>query len=495
MRYLVGVDIGTQSIKTSVYSEVGRLLASASREARHIHPEPGAVEEDPEFQFASVCSAIRECIATAGVDNNDVRAVGIAGQMAGVIGVDREGHAVTPYDSWLDRRCSPYIAAMQESAGDAILAVTGGAPSFNHGPKKLWWKNERPRVFEKIAKFVQPSAYCGMRMCGLGAEDAFIDPTYLHFTGFGDNALQCWNEDLCDSFAFPADKLPRIVGSHEVVGGLAKAMVETTGLREGTPVVAGCGDSAASFLSCGATQPGICVDIAGTASVFAATVDSFCPDRQKILGCGRSATPGLWHPYAYINGGGKNLSWFKDEFGGGCSFKQLDAAVAEIVLNRDLPYFVPHLGGRVSPGWPNLRGSWAGLSWDHGLTECYWAILESVALEFSIYQETLQANFQEHDLLDLRVTGGGQHSAYWNQLKANVLEVPVAAIRDGGGAAMGAAMLAGIGAGLGESIEDMADEWVSLAPPVEPEKKHGAFFAERKHRYRELVEVMNDWHN
>ena len=113
------------------------------------------------------------------------------------------------------------------------------------------------------------------------------------------------------------DKFPRIVEPSERVGRLTAEFAKDCGLPAGTPVIAGCGDTAASFLSCGATAPGICVDVAGTASVFAATTDSFAPDiHSGTLGYGRSVTPGLWHPYAYVNGGGMNLEWFRRELGG-----------------------------------------------------------------------------------------------------------------------------------------------------------------------------------
>ena len=163
------------------------------------------------------------------------------------------------------------------------------------------------------------------------------------------------------------------------------------------PVVAGCGDTAASFLAAGATREGICVDVAGTASVFAATTGTFCPDIQcKTLSCGQAATPGLWHPYAYINGGGMNLEWFRRQLASvgrrsadPVEFNSLDREASLIKPGDELPLFVPHLGGRVSPSRPHLRGAWAGLSWSHSTAHLWRAILEAVALEYGIYRQVL----------------------------------------------------------------------------------------------------------
>lgn len=490
---LLGIDIGTQSVKAALFDSNGRVLASASRASLHHQPTPGATEEDPEFQLESVFTVVRECMETSGSDSGEIAAIGIDGQMAGVIGIGVDGRAVTPYDSWLDTRCAPYIQRMQEEAGDDILRLTGNAPSFNHGPKMLWWKHERPDVFSKISKFVQPGAYAAMRLCNTPANEAFIDSTYLHFSGFADNLNLRWDDGLATAFDFPIEKLPRIVEPHATIGKVDASMAEVCGLKAGTPVIAGCGDSAASFLSCGATRPGIHVDIAGTASVFAATVRDFRPDESGVLGCGRAATPGLWHPYAYINGGGRNLTWFHQNFANRLPLKELDELAGQVERTDDLPFFIPHLGGRVSPGWPNLRGSWAGLGWNHDAGICYRAMLEGIAFEYSIYQSVLHHLLPEADASELRVTGGGQKCESWNQIKADVLQMPISAVVGGEGAPMGSALLAGYGLGLFSNLADTADQWVSLSKAAEPDISTKSYYTERKKRYEQLMLALNAW--
>lgn len=491
---LVGIDIGTQGVKAALYSADGECRAEAFEASRPHRPAPGIVEEDPEFQLASTCRLVRECIDRSGT--RDVAALGIAGQMAGVIGIGADGRAVTPYDSWLDTRCGDQITRMQTEAGDAVLGATGNSPSFNHGPKILWWQRERPTEYAQIAKFVQPGAYVAMGLCGLRADQAFMDTSYLHFSGFGDNRGKRWDAALCGRFGVAVEKLPRIVESSARVGGLAAEFARRCGLPVGTPVIAGCGDTAASFLSCGATAPGVCVDVAGTASVFAATTDAFAPDvLDGTLGCGRSVTTGLWHPYAYINGGGLNLEWFRREFGGGpdVTFDELDALAAAVPPDDALPLFVPHLGGRVSPGWPALRGAWVGLTWDHTRGELFRAVLESVALEYGLYQRALRRLLPGATFSELRITGGGEKSAVWNQLKADVLQMPIVQIENSGGALMGAAMLAGVGVGIFPNPPAAAARWVRLGRRFLPNAARAAQYHERCGRYETLITTLNDW--
>ncbi len=496
MKALIGVDIGTQGTKAALFSDDGKRLAQAFRPSRLHQPRPGVVEEDPENQYESVCRAIRQCLKTAKVDRAAVSAIGIVGQMAGVIGVGKDGRNVTPYDSWLDTRCAPYIRQMEQAAGERIVARAGGPPSFNHGPKKLWWMHERKGVYRNIAAFVQPGGYAVMRLCGLDGAKAFIDKTYLHFSGFADNARSQWDVDLCRRFGFDAAKLPAIVASTSIVGELTGAAARQCGLKPGVAVVAGCGDTAASFLACGATVEGIGVDVAGTASVFAMTTAEFRPDvESRMLACGQSAVPGLWHPYAYINGGGMNLEWFRREMAncGRTSGKdlltlaQLDALAAEIEPDRTSPMFVPHLGGRVCPAQPNLRGAWVGLTWSHTMAHLYRAVLEGVALEYAVYKQGLRKLYPRLRLRELRAIGGGEQSALWNQLKADATQTPLRRVSRSEGAPLGAAMLAGCGAGALKSLPDAARRWITLAEATCPRKALAALYAARLAQYESIL--------
>lgn len=486
--FLIGTDIGTQGTKTTVFTTGGRAEASAFQASKIRHPADGAVEEDPETQLASVCATIKKCLA--GLDPGDVKGLAIAGQMAGIIGIGPDGRAISPYDSWLDTRCAPQMKILQRKAGEEIIEKTGGPASFNHGPKVLWWKKNHPDIYHRIRSFVQPGGYVAMRLCGLGADGAFIDTTYLHFSGFADNRCSSWDGNLCRTFGVDEKKLPRIVAPHTVIGEVTPPMARRCGLRPGTPVVAGCGDTAGSFLSCGAVRAGVCVDVAGTASVFAATTNRFIADRRtQTLACGQSAVPGLWHPYAYINGGGMNLEWFRHEFAGGKRLDELDRELP--APKEDFPMFVPHLGGRNNPSWPGLRGGWAGLTREHGRAHLYYAVLESVALEYGLYRDVLRSLDRKFAMREIRVTGGGERSAAWNAIKAGVLGCPVVQMSRRGGASMGAALLAGVGTGVLPDLATAAESWAVAGAVTKPARQ--PFYARRLRKYAGLLDHLHDW--
>lgn len=499
-KHLIGVDIGTQGTKAVLYSQSGTCLANHFKPSKLLHPQAGAVEEDPEYQLNSVCETIHTCIRESGIDSKSVAAVALCGQMAGIIGLNRDGRHVTPYDSWLDTRCAAYIEKMKREAGDDILSKTGCFPSFNHGPKILWWQSEHNDIYRQIKAFVQPAGYAVMRLCGLGGEAAFIDKSYLHFSGFADNQNGIWDADLCRRFGVEIEKMPRIVDSHSIVGEITAAMASKCGLSPGTPVAAGCGDTVASFLACGATRPGICVDVSGTASVFAATTADFQPDQaEKTLGCGQAAIAGLWHPYAYINGGGMNLEWFRKEIANRgaapndapLSFKVLDSLAEASMPDTTDPVFIPHLGGRVSPSQPHLRGAWVGLEWEHTLGHLYRAVLEGVALEYGIYLHILKNLYQDLKISEIRITGGGEKSRIWNQIKADVLGVAVVQIEASEGAPMGLALLAGYAAGIFKDLDNAARQWTKTGHTTTPDPRKNELYRERLIRYRAYIQAIN----
>ena len=154
--------------------------------------------------------------------------------------------------------------------------------------------------------------------------------------------------------------------------------------------------------------------------------------------------------------------------------------------------FVPHLCGRVNPSSLGLRGAWAGLDWSHTATDLYRSVLESVALEYAIYQAAILRQVPSLRMRQLRVTGGGQRSRLWNRIKADVLQMPVVAIAGGEGAAMGSAMLAGFGVGAFGSLGEVADRWVRMTAGTRPDKSMAGHYSRRIRQYQALLEQLDE---
>src|SRR5579875_2578156 len=208
---LIGIDIGTTTTKVGVYQSSGKLIAEASRANPLRRHGPDACDQNPNDFYQGAVEAISRCLIHPEVDSGNVRAIGVAGQMAGVLGVDVDFNPSTPYDSWLDLRCSPDVSYLERELGDALIEKTGCAAMINHAPKMRWWRREEPSAYRETAKFVMPGGYVAGKLAGLSAADAFIDRTYLHFTGVADARCGCWSPELLRVVGVGEEKLPQIV--------------------------------------------------------------------------------------------------------------------------------------------------------------------------------------------------------------------------------------------------------------------------------------------
>jgi xylulokinase len=468
-KYLIGVDLGTSATKAVIYRTDGSLIAEATVEVPLYYPEPGVVEQENEDFYRTAAETVRRCVTSSGIDPRQVAAIAFDSQMAGVGSVREDFQPATRFDSWLDMRCQPYIEQLEREAGDLITRLTGCPPTCDHGPKILWWKEEQPDDYRQITKFVMPAGYVAGRMAGLKGEDAFIDYTFIHFSGFNDAQAGTWSTELTGRFGVDLDKLPRIVEPWEIIGEVTPAAAKDFGLAPGIPIAAGAGDTAAGALGAGVVRPGMVLDTAGTASVLAGCTDQFVADaRHRALLTMRSVIPGLWNPLAYIAGGGLALNWFRDQFyapGHNGASSLLDAMTAEaekIPPGADGLYFSPHLGGRICPADPAMRGAWVGFSWGHTRAHFFRAILESVAFEYAYYLNILRDNIPDLDLQVARVIGGGARSPVWNQIKADVLGVPYQRLQRGEFATWGCALIAGYAVGI---FDDLAQAAIATTQP------------------------------
>lgn len=501
-RYLIGVDLGTSATKAALYTTGGHLVSEASLDVPLYTPEPGVVEQENEDFYRTAAGAVRRCIQESGIDARQVAALAFNSQMAGIGSVDEDFRPATRFDSWLDMRCQPYIQWMEQVAGERVTRLTGCPPTCDHGPKMLWWQHERPAEYARIARFVTPAGYVAGRAAGLSGEQAFIDYTFLHFSGCSDAQAGNWSAELCDLFSIDRARLPQIVEPWRVVGEVTPAAAADFGLAAGTLLAAGCGDTAAGALGAGIVQPGMLFDVAGTAAVLASCTGSFLADAQhRALLTMRSVIPGLWHPLAYIAGGGLALRWYRDTFYNTRRgqplppdpelYDEMCAASSAVAPDADGLLFSPHLGGRICPALPEMRGAWVGFSWGHTQAHFFRAILESVALEYAFYLAIMRQQLPELQLSEARVIGGGAPSRVWNQIKASVLNVPYQRLRRAEFGAWGAAMIAGKAAGIFNDLASVAHEHAQREGELAlPDPTQSAAYAALFHKYLSLQEML-----
>jgi xylulokinase len=489
MPVFVGCDLGTMGTKAAVVDEGGRILGDAFEEVPLRSPAPGRVEQDLAEIELSAHRTIRRAVDRSG-RAGDVAGIAFSGQMSGIGSIDERFEPATYFDSWLDTRCEPYIVQMREAA-DRVTEISGCPPTYSHGPKILWWRDERPADFERIARFVVPAAYVAGRLCGLSAGEAFIDRTYVHFSNLADTAAAQWSPELLEAFRLDDRRLPRIVDPTEIVGEVGREGADLTGLPRGTPVAAGAGDQAAASLGAAVVDPGQAFDSAGTASVFAMCVSTFAPDVvQKTLIASHSVIDGVYIALAFINGGGLALRWFRDELapelsGDADAYSRLDSWAEQTEPGAGALLWYPHVQGGVLPPRPHARGAWVGLTSAHGRGHLFRAILEGIAYEYARWAAAAPV-----ELSEARALGGGAGSTLWNQIKADVLGIDwVPMVRQECGV-LGDALIAAAATSHVSDPAAAARAWQETRDPVHPDAERHRRYAGLAAAYRELGERL-----
>lgn len=489
--YLIGIDLGTQGTKTALYTTDGRLVADSFEKSGLVNSTQGIAEENIDQRYASVLRTVKYTVDKAGIRPKEVAAIGIDAQMAGIVGIDAGWNAVTHYDSWLDTRCEKYIGALRDNGEDGFIRLTGCPVTYAHGPKILWWKNEQPQAYKKISKFIMMSTYIAGKMTGLKAEDAYIDYTHIHFSAFANVETMKWSGAMLNHYGIDRDKMPRICDPWKVVGTLKKSEAERCGLSEGIPVVAGCGDQAATSFGAGVVNNGNAFDVSGTASLFSCCVNEYKPDvKGRTLVYARAIMPGMWIPQAYINGGGLSIGWFKELFdqdGSGPGYERLEKEAGEIEPGSGNLIFIPHFQGRVCPNDPYVRGSFVGLNWVHKRGHMYRAVLESIGYEYSLYYSILRGLKADAEIDKVVSAGGGSGSLLFNRIKADILGVPYVEPARSDSPTLGCAVLAGYGAGIYRDLLSAIGDIVRVKKVISPDIANTVLYAKYAGIYRQIL--------
>jgi xylulokinase len=488
MKYFIGVDIGTTGIRAGVYDEKFTLHGNGDGISNIRNGKKGELIQVPDDFYGETAKAVNRAVEESKIDKKQITSISFDGQMAGIMGIDKNWKAKTPYDSWLDTRCSAQVAKIKEKAGSQVIEKTGNIPSYNHGPKILWWKENELEIFRDIMSFIQPSAYVAGRLCGLQGKDAFVDWTYLHFSGLADNRNLKWDSHLTEIFEIPEEKLPRIVSPLSIIGTTRKEEAELFGLPEGVKVAAGCGDTASCFLGTGAVEQGIAVDVAGTASVFSLTTSDFVIDLSGTVYTSRSVVKDLWYTMSYINGGGLNLEWFKDNFAPDKDFNELDDSIHDLEPGSLGLIFIPHLEGRGYPNVPHMRGEWKGFTRSHTTKHFYRSILEGIGYEYAIYKEKIIESAKKDRACEVRVVGGGSKSDIWNQIKADILNSRYCTINRTDISILGQAVIAAAASGFVKDIRKTVKGIIKTENIHSPDGKKHKIYTDYIARYKRMLE-------
>jgi xylulokinase len=452
-------------------------------------PRPLWSEQDPHVWWTGAVEAIRDASRRAGADGGEIEAVGLTGQMHGLVALDAGGEVLRPAILWNDQRTQAECDRIREVLGrDRLVAITGNdALTGFTAPKILWVREHEPEVWGKIAHVLLPKDYVRFRLSG----DLAVDRADGAGTLLFDLAARDWSIEVLEALGIDRAWLPTTYEGPEVTGAVSATGAEATGLRAGTPVVAGGGDQAAAAVGVGAVEPGVVSVSLGTSGVVFATTDGPLIERSGRVHAFCHAVPGRWHVMGVMLSAAGSLRWFRDALAPGEEFSTLVDEAADVPPASDGLLFLPYLTGERTPyADPLARGAFVGLTVHHSRAHLTRAVLEGVAFGLRDCLELMRSAGLPPSA-EIRATGGGSKSALWRAILAEVLETTVVTTSTSEGAAQGAAMLAAVGTGWFPSVEEAAGRLVSVAQPIAP-SADAPRYAEHYRRYRGLYPALSE---
>jgi xylulokinase len=491
--YLLGIDVGTGGTRALVIDADGRVVASATEDhAAFASPQIGWAEQDPGDWWRACGIAVRKALAKSQLRADQIACVGLSGQMHGAVLLDDRANVVRPALIWCDVRTEKQSQDLTAQIGAVRLIELACNPALANFTltKCLWVQENEPENWRKVRSLVLPKDYVRLQLTGERATDmADASGTLLL-----DVAHRRWSKEILELVEMPESLLPALYESPEICGQVSAAGAAATGLRSGTPVVAGAGDQASGAIGMGVVSPGTVSATIGTSGVVLAATDSPALDPRGRLHTFCHAVPGRWIVMGVTQGAGLSLRWFRDQFGAREnghreSYASLSTEAANAPPGSDGLLWAPYLMGERTPHLdPEARGILVGLTASHTRSHVIRAILEGVAFSlrdtFSIFREI------EVPAKTIRLGGGGAKSALWRQIQADVYGQRVETVEAEEGAAYGAAILAGVGAKAWPSVDAACEAVVRVAGNVSPNSGNSAVMEKAYAAYRRIYPAM-----
>jgi xylulokinase len=494
MPILLGIDIGTTSTGGILIDAEGRTLVTAQRPSELLSPHANWAEEDPLLWWENCRSVIAEMLRACRLKGSDIAAVGVTGMVPAVVLLDSEGRLLRRSLQQNDARAVAEIEAMR-SAFDAkrFLGLTGGSVNQQLvAPKLQWLQKHEPEIFARIATIFGSYDYIAHRLTG----ERSVEHNWALESGLMDFAKRRFVPELVGPAGVASGVLPPIYASHEIIGAVTAEAAAATGLKPGTPVVAGCADHVASAFVAGAAGDGdLVLKFGGAGDILLAASKAVTDPRLFI---DYHIVPGLYFSNGCTATSGSMLNWIVRQFAGAEEAKAaaagisvhawLDRLAAETPPGAEgvvmLPYF---LGEKTPLQDPYARGTLVGLGLHHGLAHIWRAALEGVIFGFRHHVEV----FAELGLTVRRVFAcdGGAESDLWLQIAADAIGRPVLRIDKHPGSSLGAAYVAGYGAGLIKNFDGIA-KYVAAGRLFEPRPAFAALYDRAYANFREIYERL-----
>lgn len=489
MDMFLGIDVSTTGSKALLIDTSGNVVASTSSLHTLSTPRPLWSEQDPEEWWQATSLAVRTALSQSRSDSTDVKAIGLTGQMHGLVLLDESGQVLRPAILWNDQRTQAQCDEIHLRVGkERFIQITGNValPGFT-APKILWVKENEPEVYSRVRHVLLPKDYIRYRLTGEYAMDKADGSGTVLF----DLRSRNWSDELLAALEIPRLWMPPTFEGCDFTGRVTAKAAAETDLNAGTPVAAGGGDQAAQAVGVGAVEPGIVSLTVGTSGVVFATTPSALIEPEGRLHAFCHALPGRWHFMGVMLSAAGSLKWYRDTLAPTMSFDDLLREAGSVPAGSEGLLFLPYLSGERTPhADPLARGAFIGLTLRHGRGHMTRALLEGVAFGLKDSFNLIQ-NSGLGTITQVRASGGGIKGLLWRQILASILESELVTVNTSEGAAYGAALIAGVSAGRWSDVPSACQQAVKITGSSQPKPAWTRTYQKVYPLYRQLYPALS----
>lgn len=486
--YYLGIDISTTGSKALLIDEHGQVAAIATSHHTLQSPQPLWSEQNPAEWWTAASKAIRQVLEKANIEVESVAAIGLTGQMHGLVLLDESGNILRPAILWNDQRTQAQCDEIHKRVGkDKFIQITGNVALTGFtAPKILWVAQNEPDVYARVRHVLLPKDYIRFRLTG----DYAMDKADGAGTVLFDLKSRDWSCEILSVLGIPKTWMPPTFEGPVKTGLVTSDAATATGLRVGTPVVAGGGDQSAQAVGVGAVKPGVVALTVGTSGVVFASTPSAMIEKDGCLHAFCHAVPGMWHFMGVMLSAAGSLQWYRDNLAPGVSFDDLLHEAERVPAGSDGLYFLPYLSGERTPhADPHARGAWIGLTMRHGRGHMTRALIEGVSFGLKdIFTLIQKAGLG--DVSQVRASGGGVKNAVWRQILASILETELVTVNTTEGAAFGAALLAGVSTGAWKNVSSACDATIKIDKRVWPDPAQVEVYRNSYPQFRQFYPML-----
>ncbi|MBD1845831.1 xylulokinase [Cyanobacteria bacterium FACHB-63] len=480
---VIGLDLGTGGVRAIAVDLHGQLIAQTTKSYPLFTPQPGWTEQNPADWVEASLEALSDIAQQLG--ENCAIALGLSGQMHGMVPLDAEGYVIRPAILWNDQRTGKAVEAIEAKISRQELIQRTGNPAITgfQLPKLIWLRTQEPQAYAQVQQILLPKDYLGYVLTG----SAVTEPSDASGTGCLNLANRQWDIDILNALEINPAWFPAVVESTAIAGRLKPAIATRVGLPDGLPIVAGGGDNAAAAIGLGISANNLnrgSLSI-GTSGVIFAPLERPIPDLEGRVHLFCHADGG-YHLLGVTLAAGGSLRWYRDTIAPQIAFTDLMQLAESSQPGARGVLFLPHLAGERSPHLdPETRGAWVNLALAHSQADLIRAVLEGVA--FSL-REALDRIHEITPMKQLLATGGGARSSVWLKILADVLQTELIAPKAEEGAAYGAAILAMVGVGAYSNLEAAFKILPQAEDVVQPQKN--LIYESAFQKYQQLYEAL-----